>query len=136
MVKAMATYSSYSSDDLRGVDPVQLGLHGFCFVAARILADAHPEAGWWRLTDNGDHPFAHVFVCIDGEARDVRGKRTANVMAEELRDTDPDIGLLSKKRTSAREVEEYFRHKNYSREQLQAVREVLTEHLGNQPGGL
>lgn len=108
--------------DLDEKSPEQLGLEGYCFIAARLLSKLHPSARIYRLFDE-ESDYAHVFLRVKGQPLDIMGFRSVKDMIAGF-----GSSRMAEGETSIDEVWLYF-CKITDRDEREYVAVKLKEHI-------
>ena len=124
----MMAFSEIPPEEIRKMDAETLGLAGFCFMAAELLALKYPASELCRLTGSDRKGFAHVFVCVRGRQVDINGFRDV-VMGMRERLNDPN---LFPEVVPAKAAHDFF-CRCFKPDQLAAAREVLSRHIEENP---
>ena len=119
----MMLYARYTAEQISRSDALHLASGGFCFLVVEILLEMFPGAKVVRLTDKEGNRFVHVYVSVDGQRIDIKGRRSLKEIQEDYPD-DPSL----EEEVNAATVREFF-YKDYSEPQLAAARIVLRTHI-------
>jgi hypothetical protein len=67
-------------------DPIKAGREGACHLALEVLLEFYPTASPYRLTDEGENGFDHVFLMLNNQPIDIGGFTTIDALREWFRD--------------------------------------------------
>lgn len=115
--------AGYTAEQISRSDALHLASGGFGFIVTEILLEMFPCARILRLTDKEGKRFVHVYVSVDGQRIDIKGRRSLKDIQGDYPD-DPSL----EEEVDAATVREFF-YKDYSEPQLAAARIVLRTHI-------
>lgn len=88
-------------------DPVKAGREGQCDMVAEMLLDFYPEAKFYRLTDEKQDGFDHVFLMLGAKALDIGGFTTVESLTTLIQSKGE---ILVVKPTTLEEIRNNFKY--------------------------